>query len=197
MEVDGGAEPDAAPAPETARGALGGGKASGPLRAVRVVAPSWRRVTRRSLLFAPVIVLLLLVVKPKHTRLTAASVVLTGGARPPLSAPLTYAVDTFAYRMYLKAHQEELRLRGRTAQKNARSRKSDATRADARARRREVPLAGPRRRARAGRAPSALRRCAAPSPRRRRASGAASVCPPSVAPIWTEPSKARRGTRAP
>jgi hypothetical protein len=70
-------------------------------RAGRVVEPpTWNRVARRALIFAPFIVLFLYVVKPKDSSVGAA--LWPAAVMIALLIPFMYLVDSMAYKAYRK-----------------------------------------------------------------------------------------------
>ena len=70
-------------------------------RAGRVVEPpTWNRVARRALIFAPFIVLFLYVVKPKNSSVGAA--LWPAAVMIALLIPFMYLVDSMAYKAYQK-----------------------------------------------------------------------------------------------
>ena len=66
----------------------------------KVDPPSWRRVGRRALFLAPVLVLLMYLIKPKDT--APAAVVVQAVFFLLIFLPFSYAMDTMLYRSYLK-----------------------------------------------------------------------------------------------
>jgi hypothetical protein len=66
----------------------------------KVEPPSWRRVGRRALILAPVLVLLMYLIKPKDA--APASVIIQAIFFLLIFLPFSYAMDTMLYRSYLK-----------------------------------------------------------------------------------------------
>jgi hypothetical protein len=112
VEVD---EPEPAARPARKNGAKAGRAA--PARGGRanrpVEPPSWRRVGRRALILAPVLVLLMYVLKPKH----AGTGTVIGQALffIVIFLPFSYVMDTMLYRSYLKRTGQAPPPRGRRA----------------------------------------------------------------------------------
>ncbi len=77
-----------------------GGQARGARAGRKVGPPSWRRVGRRALILAPVLLLLMYLIKPKDT--APASVVIQAVFFLLIFLPFSYAMDTMLYRSYLK-----------------------------------------------------------------------------------------------
>lgn len=76
------------------------GQARGARATRKVEPPSWRRVGRRALFLAPVLVLLMYLIKPKDTAVGA--VVIQAVFFLLIFLPFSYAMDTMLYRSYLK-----------------------------------------------------------------------------------------------
>jgi hypothetical protein len=101
-------EPSATPARKTnakAAPARGG-------RANRVVEPpSWRRVARRALILAPVLIILMYLIKPKNAG--TATVVVQALFFIAIFLPFSYVMDSMLYRSYLKRTGQAPPPRGR------------------------------------------------------------------------------------
>jgi hypothetical protein len=76
------------------------GQARGARAGRKVEPPSWRRVGRRALILAPVLVLLMYLIKPKDT--APAAVIIQAIFFLLIFLPFSYAMDTMLYRSYLK-----------------------------------------------------------------------------------------------
>jgi hypothetical protein len=84
----------------------GGGKAPAPKTQAttrggrRVEPPSWRRVARRAGIFAPLMLIVLYLLKPKDASL--ASIVFQGVILIAIFIPFSYLMDTLLWRSYQK-----------------------------------------------------------------------------------------------
>lgn len=109
-------EADAAPSDRrAAAGSKGFTKtpARGARAGRKVEPPSWRRVGRRALLLAPVLVLLMFLIRSKHASSTA--VVAQAVFFLLIFLPFSYMMDTMLYRSYLKRTGQAPPPRGRRA----------------------------------------------------------------------------------
>jgi hypothetical protein len=86
--------------PAAKQGRSGGGRASGSTRSVRTVQPpSWRRVGRRALIFAP---LMFIAISLLDHRLSAAQHAAQTLLLLAFFLPFSYVMDSVAHRMYLR-----------------------------------------------------------------------------------------------
>jgi hypothetical protein len=103
VEVEGEEAPAAKPAKQTAKStakpaAKGGRGARNAGR--KVDPPSWRRVTRRAAIFAPIMLLVIYFLKPKNA--TALSLIVQLAVLLVFFLPFSYVMDMLMYRAYRK-----------------------------------------------------------------------------------------------
>jgi hypothetical protein len=120
QEVD--VEEDDAPAAKPAKqaaktAAKSGAKSRQPARPARKIdPPSWRRVFRRAAIFAPVMVIIVYLLRPKDA--TAASVALQVIVLLLVFLPFSYMMDGLMYRNYRKRIGDPIPPRERKSRKS-------------------------------------------------------------------------------
>jgi hypothetical protein len=77
----------------------------------KVDPPSWRRVVRRGAIFAPIMLIIVYLLRPKDS--TAASVLVQVAVLLVFFLPFSYFMDTMMYRAYRKRIGDPLPPRGR------------------------------------------------------------------------------------
>jgi hypothetical protein len=118
VEVEEDNTPAAKPAKQIAKtAAKSGSKSRQPARAGRKIdPPSWRRVFRRAAIFAPVMVIIVYLLKPKNA--TEASVALQVVVLLLVFLPFSYMMDGLMYRNYRKRIGDPIPPRERKSRKS-------------------------------------------------------------------------------